>query len=80
MQKLQKRILVWVKLLQRIAFESGHNTGDQPTRLADLDHGDHCRVLFKCDKASAEVVLLCHGGAPSLCCCDDGAIASPRSP
>ena len=32
-----------------------------PSLLADLNHGDHCRVLFKCDKASAQVVLLRHG-------------------
>ncbi|MDF0522282.1 hypothetical protein P0R31_34150 [Bradyrhizobium yuanmingense] len=56
-----ERILIWVELLQWIAFEAGHNTGDQPARLADLDHGDHCRVLFKSDKASAQVVLLRHG-------------------
>jgi hypothetical protein len=46
MQKRQKRIVVWAELLQRIAFESGHNTGDQPTRLAHLDRGDHCRILL----------------------------------
>jgi hypothetical protein len=61
MQKLQERIGVRAELLQRIAFKSRHKTGDQPTRLADLDHGDHCRVLLKGDKASAQVVLLRHG-------------------
>lgn len=68
------------ELLQRIAVESGHNTGDQPTRLADLDHGDHHRVLFMGDKASDQVVLLRLGALHRFRCRDDGAIGSPRSP
>lgn len=80
MQKLQKRILVWAELLQGIAFESGHNTGDQPTRLADLDHSYHRRVLFKANKASVQVVFLRHGALHRFGCRDDGAIGSPRGP
>ena len=58
MQKLQQSIRVGRELLQRLAFDSGHDTGDQPTRLAHLDHGDQCCILLERDEASAQVVLL----------------------
>jgi hypothetical protein len=38
MQKLRQPILVARELLWRLAFDSGHDAGDQPTRLAHFDH------------------------------------------
>jgi len=47
MQKLQQSILVGRELLQRLAFDSRHDPGDQPTRLAHLDHRNQCGILFE---------------------------------
>ena len=58
MQKLEEGVAVRAELLQWIAIESRHNAGDQPARLAHLDHRDQSRVLLKRDEASAQVVLL----------------------
>ena len=60
MQELQEGVAVCIEFLLRIAFEPWHDAGNQPTRLAQLDDGDQCRVLFKRDEGPAEVVKLPH--------------------
>ena len=39
-EQFQQRALIDRELLQRRALDARHDTGDQPTRLAHLDHGD----------------------------------------
>ena len=48
-QKLEEGVAVRAELLQWIAIESRHNAGDQPARLAHLDHRDQRCVLLKRD-------------------------------
>jgi DMSO/TMAO reductase YedYZ molybdopterin-dependent catalytic subunit len=55
-----------------IAF-AGKHTGNQPTRLAHLDHGNDRAIL-------AQVVWLEYLGTPSVTCSDDGAISSTPTP
>src|SRR6202030_660758 len=40
MEQFQQRALIDRELLQRRALDARHDTGDQPIRLAHLDHGD----------------------------------------
>ena len=47
-------------------------------RLTHLDHRDQCCILFKSNEGSAQVVWLWQGGAPSICCRNDGAILVAR--
>jgi hypothetical protein len=44
-----------------LAVDAWNDTGDQPTRLAHLDHGDQCCILFKSYEGSAQIVQLSHG-------------------
>ena len=61
MQQLQQCALVNRKLLQRLALDARYDTGDQPTRLAQLDHGDQCCGLFESYEGSAQIIQLWHG-------------------
>ena len=60
MQELQEPLLVDCELLQRLAFDSRHDAGNEPAGLAHLDHRDHGRILPKGDEGSAQVIWLSH--------------------
>jgi len=60
-EQLQQCALVDRELLQRLALDAWNDTGDEPTRLAHLDHGNQCCILFKSYKGSAQIVQLWHG-------------------
>ena len=68
------------KLLQRLALDAKYDTGDQPTRLAQLDHGDQCLRFVRelrgiCSNRSAVA-----WSAPLIRWCDDGAIVLAARP
>src|SRR5882757_4409384 len=69
-----------LQLLARLTLNAGKHPGDQPTRLAHLDDGNHCAILVQGDEGPAQVVRLGHQGTPSVRCSDDGAISSPPAP
>ncbi len=72
MQQLQQCALVDFELLQRLALDARHDTGNEPARLAHLDDGDQRAVRFEGIEGSAQVVQLLHGGAPSVQISVDG--------
>src|SRR5262245_44954141 len=61
MQQLQQCALVDLELLQRLALDARHDTGDEPARQAQFDHADQCALRFEGDEGSAQVVQLLHG-------------------
>ena len=71
---------ITVELLQRLAIDAGHDPGNQPTRLAHLDHRDQRAILIESGEASAQVIRLWHGALPSVVHRDDGAMPSPLAP
>ena len=42
----------------RLTLDAGYDTGYQPTRLAHLDHGDQCCILFESYEGSTQIVPL----------------------
>ena len=67
-QQSEQGLLVRVQLLQRPAVDTWNGPGDQPTRLAQLDHGDQRVVLLERDKGPAQIVRLGHGAYSMDCC------------
>jgi len=45
----QKALLVWLKLLQRVAVNARYDPGDEPTRPAHLDDRDQGAILVQSD-------------------------------
>jgi hypothetical protein len=43
-------------LLQRLALDAKRDTGNEPARLAHLDDGDQCCILFESYEGSAQIV------------------------
>src|SRR6202049_3696722 len=80
MQQAKQPFCTRLQLLARLALNAGKHTGNQPTRLAHLDDGNHCAILVQGDEGPAQVVRLGHQGTPSVRCSDDGAISSPPAP
>jgi len=52
----QPRILVRLRLLQRVSFKTRHDATDQPARLAHLNDSDHSSNLPKWDGRSASAL------------------------
>src|SRR5262249_45985847 len=44
----------------------GEHAGNQPARVAQLDHGNDRAILVQGDEGSAQVVWLGHRGTPSI--------------
>src|SRR6266851_5151013 len=80
MQQAKQPFGTRLQLLARLTLNAGKHPGDQPTRLAHLDDGNHCAILVQGDEGPAQVVRLGHQGTPSVRCSDDGAISSPPAP
>src|ERR1700738_3711546 len=80
MQQAKKPFRTRFQLLLRLTLNAGKHPGDQPTRLAHLDDGNHCAILVQGDEGPAQVVRLGHQGTPLVSCSDDGAISSPPAP
>ena len=79
MQPQQQPCLAWFELLCRVPLDPRNNAGDEPARLAHLDHRDQCVILVE----SGERLLMsfsCGMGTPSVVCSDDDAFLSPLAP
>src|ERR1700726_1185707 len=68
MQQAKKPFRTRFQLLLRLTLNAGKHPGDQPTRLAHLDDGNHCAILVQGDEGPAQVVRLGHRGTPSVIC------------
>src|SRR6516225_10652953 len=69
MQELEQPLLLGVKFFERMAFNAGNKSCDEPLRLAHLDHSDDRAILFESGEGPARfkmTTLLRHGGAPSV--------------
>ena len=77
MQQLQQHTLVDRELLQWLALDARHDAGNEPARQTHLDDGDQRAVRFEGGEASAQVIQLLHGGAPSVHISADDATSSP---
>src|SRR5271169_4049005 len=65
-QQLQQHLCVAAQFLQRVALDSRHNPSDEPIVQTHFDNHYNRVVLFKRHERSAEIVLICHGSAPSI--------------
>ena len=61
MQQLQQCSLIDGELLQRLTLDARYNARNEPARLAHLDYGDQCRILFESYEGSTQIVQLWHG-------------------
>src|SRR4029077_11708429 len=60
-EQIQQCALVDRELLQRLALDARYDAGNEPARLAHLDHGDQRAVRIEGSEGSAQVVQLLHG-------------------
>ena len=67
LQQPQQRIWIGLKFLQRLAVNIGNQSGNQPARLAHLDHHDQTGVLIKGVERTAQVINLGHEGTSIRC-------------
>ena len=58
MQQLEQSCFVRVQLLCRVALDSRNNAGDEPARLAHLDHCDQRAILVESGEQPAQVIRL----------------------
>src|SRR5262249_32337369 len=68
------------ELLAWLTLNPGKHAGNQPARVAQLDHGNDRAILVQGDEGSAQVVWLGHRGTPSRKCSDEVAISSAARP
>jgi len=61
MQQPKQRLGVGLQLLRGLALEPGHQPGDQPARLAQLDDRDHRAILIQGDGGLPRVIRSRHG-------------------
>ena len=66
MQQLEQSCFVWVQLLCQMPLRSRNNAGDEPARLAHLDHCDQRAILVESGERPAQIIRLWHGGTPSV--------------
>jgi hypothetical protein len=55
-----------LQLLARLTLNAGKHAGNQPARLAQLDHGNYRAIVVQGDEGPAQVVRLGHRGTPSV--------------
>jgi hypothetical protein len=80
MQQPQQSFLVRGELLYRLSLDPRDNGGDEPARLAHLDHGDQRAILVESGERPAQVIWLWHGAPRRFCCSDDDAVLSSLAP
>jgi hypothetical protein len=61
-QQLLQRRRIGVQFLQRPARDTGQCAGDQPACVTQLDHRDHCGLLVKGHKRTAQIIDRLHRG------------------
>src|SRR5262249_1686610 len=74
MQQGEQPFWARLQLLARLTLNAGKHTSNEPTRLAQLDHGNDRVILVQGDEGSAQVVRLGYRGTPSIKCSDEVAI------
>ena len=67
MQQRQQQHLARFEFLRRMALDARDHAGDQPARLAHLNHRDQRAILIQSGERSAQVVRLRHRAPPSVC-------------
>ena len=80
LQQTQQRLDIGCQLLQRVTFDPRDDAGDQPTRLAHLNHRDQRAILVKSGERSAQVIRLWHGAPRRFRCSDDDAVSLAARP
>ncbi len=80
MQQGKQPFWARLQLLARLTLNAGKHAGNQPARMAHLDHGNDRAILVQGDEGPAQVVRLGHQGTPSVSHSDDGAISSSPAP
>src|SRR5215471_1844100 len=78
MQQSNQPFWVRLQLFARLTLNAGKHAGNQPARVAQLDHSNDRTILVQGDEGSAQVVWLGHRGTPSIKCSDE--VAMPRRP
>jgi len=66
MQPPPQPCLAWFELLCRVPLDPRNNAGDEPARLAHLDHRDQCVILVQSGERPAHVIWLRHGAPRRL--------------
>jgi hypothetical protein len=64
MQQSKQPFWAWLELLAGLTFNTRNNAGNQPARVAQLDHGNDRAILVQGDEGSAQIVRLGHRGTP----------------
>src|SRR6202140_5796510 len=54
MQQAKQPFGIWLQLLARLTLNAGEHPGNQPTRLATLDHGNDRAILVQGDEGPAQ--------------------------
>src|SRR5215813_12471760 len=78
MQQSKQPFWARLQLFAWLTLNAGKHVGNQPARVAQLDHGNDRAIRVQGDEGSAQVVRLGHRGTPSIKCSDE--VAMPRSP
>src|SRR5262249_61197133 len=80
MQQSKQPFWARLQLLAWLTLNAGKHAGNQPARLAQLDHSNDRAILVQGGEGSAQVVWLGHRGTPSIKCSDEVAISSAARP
>src|SRR6516162_8995829 len=80
MQQAKQPFWARLQLFAWLTLNTGKHAGNQPARVAQLDHGNDRAILVQGDEGSAQVVRLGHRGTPSIKCSDEVAISSAARP
>src|SRR5262249_17750858 len=78
MQQSKQPFWARLQLFARLTLNARKHAGNQPARVAQLDHGNDRAILVQGDEGSAQVAWLGHRGTPSRKCSDE--VAMPRRP
>src|ERR1700746_1310091 len=78
MQQAKQPFWGRLELLAWLTLNAGKHAGNQPARVAQLDHGNDRAILVQDDEGSAQIARLGHRSTPSIKCSDE--VAIPRRP
>src|SRR5215471_10931115 len=78
MQQSKQPFWARLQLFAWLTLNAGKHAGNQPARVAQLDHSNDRAILVQGGEGSAQVVWLGHRGTPSRKCSDE--VAMPRRP
>src|SRR5262249_34857397 len=80
MQQRKQPFWARLQLFAWLTLNAGKHAGNQPARVAQLDHGNDRAFRVQGGEGSAQVVWLGHRGTPSIKCSDEVAIPSAARP